>query len=164
MSCASCSTSKDGKVRGCKNNGTCGTDGCNKLTVFDWLENMSLPAGQERFDIVEVRFKNSRKEFYKNSENLSLHIGDVVSTQAKSGHDVGIVSLTGPLVAVQMKKKGAEKDKDELQKIYRKASQKDVSVWQSSRDKEKEIQKRMLFISPQKNLCINSLKHFALRI
>lgn len=91
---------------------------------------------------VEVRFKNSRKEFYKNSENLGLHIGDVVSTQAKSGHDVGIVSLTGPLVAVQMKKKGAEKDKDELQKIYRKASQKDVSVWQSSRDKEKEIQKR----------------------
>jgi len=91
---------------------------------------------------VEVRFKNGRKEFYKNSENLSLHIGDVVSTQAKSGHDVGIVSLTGPLVAVQMKKKGAEKDKDELQKIYRKASQKDVSVWQSSRDKEKEIQKR----------------------
>lgn len=91
---------------------------------------------------VEVRFKNSRKEFFKNSENLSLHIGDVVSTQAKAGHDVGIVSLTGPLVAVQMKKKGAEKDKDQLQKIYRKASPKDVSVWQSSRDKEKEIQKR----------------------
>ena len=65
---------------------------------------------------VEVRFKNSRKEFYKNSENLSLHIGDVVSTQSKSGHDVGIVSLTGPLVGVQMKK-GIEKEKDEAQKI-----------------------------------------------
>ena len=98
---------------------------------------------------VEVRFKNSRKEFYKNSENLSLHIGDVVSTQSKSGHDVGIVSLTGPLVGVQMKKKGIEKEKEELQKIYRKASSKDVSVWQSSRDKEKEIQKRAREINPQ---------------
>jgi cell fate regulator YaaT (PSP1 superfamily) len=139
MSCKTCST--NGIHPGCKSNGSCGVDSCNKLTVFDWLSNMQ-PEDESAQLYVEVRFKNSRKEFYKNSENLSLHIGDVVSTQAKSGHDVGIVSLTGPLVAVQMKKKGAEKDKDELQKIYRKASPKDVSVWQSSRDKEKEIQKR----------------------
>jgi len=122
MSCASCSTSKDGKVRGCKNNGTCGTDGCNKLTVFNWLENMSLPAGQERFDIVEVRFKNSRKEFFKNTENLPILIGDVVATEAASGHDVGIVTLTGELVKVQMKRKGVAVDEPTLGKIYRKAS------------------------------------------
>ena len=61
MGCSSCSTGKDGQPRGCKNNGTCGTDGCNKLTVFDWLSNMSLPNGHEPFDCVEVRFKNSRK-------------------------------------------------------------------------------------------------------
>ncbi|MGB0294175.1 MAG: PSP1 domain-containing protein [Flavobacteriaceae bacterium] len=139
MSCNTCST--NGIHPGCKSNGSCGEDSCNKLTVFDWLSNMQ-PEDQTSQLYVEVRFKNSRKEFYKNSENLSLHIGDVVSTQSKSGHDVGIVSLTGPLVGVQMKKKGIEKEKDELQKIYRKASSKDISVWQSSRDKEKQIQKR----------------------
>ena len=65
MSCNSCSTGKDGQPKGCKNNGTCGTDSCNKLTVFDWLANMSLPQGEEPFNGVEVRFKNSRKEFLK---------------------------------------------------------------------------------------------------
>lgn len=105
MACSSCSTGKDGQPRGCKNNGTCGTDGCNKLTVFDWLSNMSLPNGQDPFDCVEVRFKNSRKEFFRNSDNLPLSIGDVVATQAKAGHDVGVVTLTGELVKVQMKHK-----------------------------------------------------------
>ncbi|MDX1470709.1 MAG: hypothetical protein R3213_04370, partial [Flavobacteriaceae bacterium] len=86
MGCNNCSTGKDGKPRGCKNNGTCGTDSCNKLTVFDWLSNMSLPDGQEPFKGVEVRFKNGRKHYYRNTEDLSLSIGDVVATQAKSGH------------------------------------------------------------------------------
>lgn len=105
MGCNSCSTGKDGQPKGCKNNGTCGTDGCNKLTVFDWLSNMSLPSGEKPFDIVEVRFKNSRKEFFRNTENLSISIGDIVATQAQSGHDIGMITLTGELVKVQMKKK-----------------------------------------------------------
>ena len=63
MGCSSCSTSTNGAPRGCKNNGTCGSDGCNKLTVFDWLANMSSPSGQEDFNGVEVRFKNGRKSF-----------------------------------------------------------------------------------------------------
>ena len=105
MGCSSCSTGKDGQPKGCKNNGTCGTDGCNKLTVFDWLSNMSLPNGERPFDFVEVRFKNSRKEFFRNTENLSLSIGDIVATQAQSGHDIGMVTLTGELVRVQMKRK-----------------------------------------------------------
>ena len=118
MGCSSCSTGKDGQPRGCRNNGTCGTDGCNKLTVFDWLSNMSLPAGQQAFDVVEVRFKNSRKEFFRNAEALSLSMGDVVATQAKSGHDVGIVTLTGELVSVQMCKNKVPLSSD-LPKIYR---------------------------------------------
>ena len=80
---------KDGQPKGCKSNGTCGTDSCNKLTVFDWLANMSLPNGEKPFDWVEVRFKNGRKEYYKNTENLTLAIGDVVATQEQSGHDIG---------------------------------------------------------------------------
>ena len=142
MACTSCSTGKDGQPKGCKNNGTCGTDGCNKLTVFDWLSNMSLPGGVEPFDIVEVRFKNGRKHFFKNTEKLSLSIGDVVATEASPGHDVGIVTLTGELVRVQMKKKKVDQDSPEVLKIYRKASQKDIDVWQEARDREEKIQQR----------------------
>jgi cell fate regulator YaaT (PSP1 superfamily) len=142
MACSSCSTGKDGQPKGCKNNGTCGTDGCNKLTVFDWLSNMSLPGGVEPFDIVEVRFKNGRKHFFKNSENLSLSIGDVVATEASPGHDVGIVSLTGELVRVQMKKKKEDPKSPEILKIYRKASQKDIDVWQEARDREEKMKQR----------------------
>ncbi|MFK7813280.1 MAG: stage 0 sporulation family protein [Maribacter sp.] len=142
MGCSSCSTGKDGQPRGCKNNGTCGTDGCNKLTVFDWLSNMSLPNGEKLFDCVEVRFKNSRKEFFRNTENLSLSIGDIVATQATSGHDIGMVTITGELVKVQMKRKKVDFNDSELPKLYRKASQKDIDIWQKCRDREEEIKKR----------------------
>lgn len=152
MACSSCSTGKDGQPRGCKNNGTCGTDGCNKLTVFDWLSNMSLPSGQTPFDCVEVRFKNSRKEFFKNADGLSLSIGDVVATQAKSGHDVGIVTLTGELVKVQMRKKKVDPKDESIFKVYRKASQRDIDIWQKSRDKEEEIKKRSREIAIALNL------------
>ena len=137
MSCTSCSTGKDGQPRGCKNNGTCGTDSCNKLTVFDWLANMALPQGQEAFLGVEVRFKNGRKQYYKNTENLTLSIGDVVATQAESGHDIGMVTLTGELVKIQMKRKKVDINNEaEVMKIYRKASQRDIDVWSEARDKE----------------------------
>lgn len=142
MGCSSCSTGKDGQPKGCKNNGTCGTDGCNKLTVFDWLSNMSLPNGEKPFDFVEVRFKNSRKEFFQNTENLSLSIGDVVATQATSGHDIGMVTLAGELVRVQMKRKKEDFKKEDFPKIYRKASQKDIDIWKKCRDREEEIKKR----------------------
>ncbi|WP_084273394.1 PSP1 domain-containing protein [Maribacter antarcticus] len=142
MGCSSCSTGKDGQPKGCKNNGTCGTDGCNKLTVFDWLSNMALPNGEKRFDFVEVRFKNSRKEFFQNTENLSLSIGDIVATQATSGHDIGMVTLTGELVRVQMKRKKEDFTKEDFPKVYRKASQKDIDIWQKCRDREDEIKKR----------------------
>jgi len=140
MACNSCSTGKNGQPRGCKNNGTCGSDSCNKLTVFDWLANMSLPMGEAPFDGVEVRFKNGRKQYYKNTENLSLHIGDIVATQAQSGHDIGMVTLTGELVKIQMKRKKIDiNNEEEVQKIYRKANQKDIDVWSSARDKEESM-------------------------
>jgi cell fate regulator YaaT (PSP1 superfamily) len=139
MACNSCTTDKNGLPKGCKNNGTCGTDSCNKLTVFDWLSNMSLPEGDKSFDYIEVRFKNGRKLYYKNTENLSLAIGDIVATQAQSGHDIGMVTLTGELVKVQMKRKKIEIDGEEVLKIYRKASQKDIDIWSASRDKEEAM-------------------------
>lgn len=142
MGCNSCASSTGGQPKGCKNNGTCGTDGCNKLTVFDWLSNMSLPASMEPFNAVEVRFKNGRKEFFQNPENLTLSIGDVVATEASPGHDIGIITLTGELVRVQMKKKRIPLKIEVLPKIYRKASQRDIDVWQSYRERENSVQKR----------------------
>ncbi|QNK76762.1 PSP1 domain-containing protein [Winogradskyella undariae] len=140
MACNSCSTGNDGQPKGCKNNGTCGTDSCNKLTVFDWLANMSLPNGQQPFIGVEVRFKNGRKQYYKNTENLTLSIGDIVATQANSGHDIGMVTLTGELVSVQMKRKKVRLDDAEnVLKIYRKASQKDIDIWSEARDREEPM-------------------------
>ncbi|MBB3123238.1 cell fate regulator YaaT (PSP1 superfamily) [Mesoflavibacter sabulilitoris] len=138
MACQSCATGKDGQPKGCKNNGTCGTDSCNKLTVFDWLANMSLPNGEEPFDWVEVRFKNGRKHYYKNTEKLTLSIGDIVATQAQSGHDIGMVTLTGELVRVQIKRKKVDTKNDVL-KIYRKASQKDIDIWSEARDREEPM-------------------------
>ena len=142
MACGNCGTTVNGQPRGCQNNGTCGTDGCNKLTVFDWLSNMSLPDGQEPFDFVEVRFKNGRKEFFKNVDNLQINIGEVLAVQAPSGHDIGIVSLTGELVRIQMKKKKVSYDSEDFLKIYRKANQKDIDIWQGVKDREEAIKVR----------------------
>ena len=141
MACSSC-TSSDGSPRGCKNNGTCGTDSCNKLTVFDWLANMQLPSGQAPYDLVEVRFKNSRKEYFRNAEGLPLKIGDIVATEAKSGHDIGQVTLTGELVRFQLKKKKIKEESETFSKIYRIANQNDIDKWQAARDREAEVQKR----------------------
>jgi cell fate regulator YaaT (PSP1 superfamily) len=160
MACNSCSTSDGGAPKGCKNNGTCGTDSCNKLTVFDWLANMSLPSGQEPFDCVEVRFKNGRKEFYRNSEKLTLSIGDIVATEASPGHDIGIVTLTGELVRVQMKKKRVSVTSPEITKIYRKASQKDIDIWSNARDKEEpmKVRARELAISHKLEMKISDIE------
>lgn len=160
MACTSCSTTDGGAPKGCKNNGTCGTDSCNKLTVFDWLANMSLPNGEAPFDCVEIRFKNGRKEFYRNTEKLTLSIGDVVATEAASGHDVGIVTLTGELVRIQMKKKGVKLTSPEILKIYRKASQKDIDIWSDARDKEEpmKVKARELAILLQLEMKISDIE------
>lgn len=133
-----CSTAAPGLPGGCRNNGSCGTGGCNKLGVFDWLAGMELPHGQKQFEIVEVRFKNSRKEFYRNLEGLELNVGDVIAVEASSGHDIGVVSLTGELVKMQMKKKGIAFDSPEIKKVYRKAKQSDIQKWQEAQSLEFE--------------------------
>ena len=146
MSCTSCSSSINGLPLGCKNNGACGSGSCDKLTVFDWLANMALPGNQKPFDIVEVRFKNGRKHFYRNAKNLQLCIGDVIAVETSPGHDIGVVSLTGELVKVQMRKKKVSAEKEELHSVYRKASKKDVEIWINARGRETEVQKKSRLI------------------
>lgn len=131
-----CSTASNGLPGGCKNNGSCGTGGCNKLNVFDWLANMELPSGQAPCDIVEIRFKNSRKGFYKNVNNLQLNVGDVVAVEATGGHDIGVVSISGELVRLQMKKRNVKADSEEVKKVYRKAKQADIEKWQEAQGLE----------------------------
>ncbi len=140
MSCNSCSSDINSVPKGCKSNGSCGTGDCEKLSVFDWLSNMELPSGQESLNIVEVRFKNGRKHFFRNPDKLQLSISDVIAVEGNPGHDIGTVSLVGELVKVQMKKKGIATDSEEIKKIYRKASQRDIDIWKASRDKEYETQ------------------------
>ena len=139
MGCSSggCNTEKNGIPAGCNNNGSCGTsDGCNKLSVFDWLGNMNLPEGQNRFDIVEIRFKNSRKEFFRNTNSLNINVGDVIAVESNSGHDIGTVSLTGELVKLQLKKHNVNFDSEEIKKIYRKAKQTDIEKWREAQSLE----------------------------
>jgi len=133
MGCA-CGTGGTDKVSGCQNNGTCGTGGCNRLNSFDWLSDMEVPSAQ-RFDVVEVRFKNGRKEFFRNTENLQLHTGDAVVIEVPNGHHIGYVALQGELVRLQMMKKNVPNN-SEIKKIYRIAHTKDLERFDEVRKKE----------------------------
>ena len=134
MGCGSCS--KEGLPRGCRNNGSCGVSGCEKLTVFDWLSDMELPSQAGTFDVIEVRFKNGRKEYLRNPQQLRLYMGDVVAVEGSPGHDVGAVSLTGELVRLQLKKRKIDPEKAELKKIFRKANPRDISLWKEAQERE----------------------------
>lgn len=156
MGCVGCSTvSSTGNSLpgGCNNNGSCGVGGgCNKLNVFDWLANMELPGGQPVFDIVEVRFKNSRKDFFRNVNNLQLHVGDVIAVEASPGHDMGVVSIAGELVRLQMKKRGVSLSSEEIKKVYRKAKPNDIDKWQEAQTLEKATMYRARTIAINLNL------------
>jgi cell fate regulator YaaT (PSP1 superfamily) len=133
MGC-SCGSSSGGKTAGCKNNGACETGGCNKMNVFDWLSNMDMPQ-VDLFNIVEVRFKNGRKEFFRNSEKLTLTTGDAIVVEVPNGHHIGYVSLQGELVRLQMQKKKVANDGD-IKKIYRIAHQKDLEKFEDVKKRE----------------------------
>ena len=140
MGCSSCSSNSNGTPRGCKNNGTCGSDGCNKMTVFDWLADMEIVMENENTNIIETRFKNGRKEYYKNNTDLFISIGDLIVVQVEKGYDLGHVTLKGGLIPVQMKKKQIDPKKI-LFPVLRKATEKDIEIWTKSREKEEEIKK-----------------------
>ena len=112
----------------------CHCPGCNKLNVFNWLE--SMPDNALVGNMVEVRFKNTRKGYFTNNTGQSLVKGDIVAVEASPGHDVGIVSLTGDLVAVQLKRYNVPVSV--LKKVYRKAKSNDVEKWYQAIEKEPE--------------------------
>jgi cell fate regulator YaaT (PSP1 superfamily) len=137
MGCTNCGSGDT--PGGCKNQGTCSSGGCNKLEVYDWLGNMMLPSGQAQYDIIEVRFKNSRKSFYRNTKNLSLQVGDAIVVEGAPGKDVGVVSVVGELARIQVNKKEPNFKNTDAPKIIGIASQADIDNWIKARGLEKEV-------------------------
>lgn len=103
--------------------------GCDCLEVYDWLNGLNSVS---RHDLVEVRFKNTRKGFYRNVNRLTLEKGDVVAVESSPGHDLGTVSLHGELVLEQMKKYKVSPNDENLKKIYRKAKPADIDKWKEA--------------------------------
>ena len=132
--CGSCDSTNKSEVKGCNNNGVCGANSCNKLNTFDWLIDMDLPL-DERFDIVEVRFKNGKKEFFRNVNKYDLYNGDSVIVDVPNGHHLGHVSLQGELVRLQMMKKKVENN-DQIRTVYRLATEKDLQRFEEASKKE----------------------------
>lgn len=153
MGCGSCSTGGCAPA-GCKSNGSCLTNGCSKLDVYDWLSHMDMPSNFKAFNIIEVKFKGSRKEFFLNTENLYLEAGELVAVETTTGgFDVGHVSLTGELVRMQLKKRHVRTD-DVVKKIYRKASQADVEKWKISKDLEFETMHKARVLAKELGLAM----------
>ena len=101
--------------------------GCLKLSSYDWVED--TPKTLQEYDIVEIQFKNTRKSFFRNANQLHLKKGDIVAVEASPGHDIGVVSLTGWLVLRQLKKLNIDPESTELKKVYRKAKPVDIEKW-----------------------------------
>ena len=138
MGCGSCSTGGGCAPSGCKSNGSCLTGGCQKMEVYDWLSNLDMPSNYIPFQVVEVKFKGARKEFFLNNDNIYLEIGELVAVEgATGGYDIGHVSLTGELVRMQMKRRKTPLDQV-TRKIYRKATEADVDKWKLAKDMEWE--------------------------
>lgn len=107
---------------------------CSKLEVYDWLHDVVNMTNPE--NIIEVRFKNTRKDYFRNVNNLKLKAGDIVAVEANPGHDIGIVSLVGELVKHQMKKHKVTLVNGEIRKVYRKAKQADIDKWREAMAQE----------------------------
>ena len=123
--------------------------GCCKLEVYDWLQGVS----QEQYkDYFEVRFKNTRKGIYVNASGQSIKTGDMVIVEAANGHDLGIVTLEGPIVARQMKCKRVNVETFEFKKIYRKAKLFDIEKWQEAIAREHETMIRSRQIAAELGL------------
>jgi cell fate regulator YaaT (PSP1 superfamily) len=122
---------------------------CNKLNVYNWLKY--VPGNTQTPDIVEIRFKNTRKSFFKNVNKLQLKEGDIVAVEASPGHDMGIISLTGELVLEQMRKLGVS-PKSELKSVYRKAKPVDIEKWESAIQREEPVMLRARKIAMSLNL------------
>ncbi|NLF82020.1 MAG: hypothetical protein GX566_05950, partial [Bacteroidales bacterium] len=120
-----------------------------KLATYNWLEGLDL---QQFNDIFEIRFKNTHKGFYRNASDTTLKVGDIVAVEAATGHDIGLVSLAGPLVLKQMKRHKLNPQTYEFRKIYRKAKLLDLEKWQEAIAREHHVLMRSRQIAAAEGL------------
>ncbi len=134
------------------------SEGCYKLHELDWMDGFPNNLSDE---IVEVRFKNTRKGFYRNTTGASLGRGDIVAVEASPGHDIGIVSLTGDIVARQMKRVGFTPFNGEFRKVYRKAKPYDIEKWQEAIAMEHDtmIRSRQIAADMKLNMKIGDVEY-----
>ena len=105
----------------------------HQLNTYDWLAD--VPGNTERTDLVEVQFKNTRKGYYHNINGLDLKKGDLVAVESSPGHDIGVVTLTGQLVNLQVRKVNL-KSMDDIKRVYRIAREQDIKVWEEAKSRE----------------------------
>ena len=138
MGCANCGT-KDGSPNGCQNKGSCSTGSCNKMNTFDWLKSIDLPQHSQS-DIIEVSFKKgARKAFFKLSNEIPAVTGDFVAVESTAGYNVGQITLTGPLVEMQMKKKRVRPNTI-IPNVLRVANERDIERLNEVRQLENLLQ------------------------
>ena len=135
-----CGTGSSGacSTGGCGQTGGCKTGGCNKLNAYDWFDSMQQPTQSEYNNVYEIRFKNTRKEFFRNANGISLITGDFVAVESDRGFDVGQISLGGILAQLQMRKKKVRGGLEKVKKIYRRATKEDIEKLQLARSREQE--------------------------
>ena len=150
MGCGSCGT---GKPNGCKSNGGCSTGGCNRLNVHDWLANLPFADPESACKVVEISFnQGSRKDFFRNNSLQHYEKGELVTVEGVSGFDVGEVNLTGELVRLQLKKKGADEFNPEMKKILRRAGERDIEALKQNKARERDALIRSRAIARQLRL------------
>jgi cell fate regulator YaaT (PSP1 superfamily) len=151
--------SKSFITRGCKHtprlyhkNDDIYDPGYCKFDSFDWLQEIPFLEGTKHFDIVEVRFKNSRKDFFRFPLEMDLKVGDIVAVESNPGHDIGIVSMSGELVRFQMRKRRADPNSPDLKKVYRRARLTDIEKWIAAVEAEENTLFRSRKIADRLNL------------
>ncbi|NDW13837.1 hypothetical protein D0T50_13195 [Bacteroides sp. 214] len=130
----------------------------NKLNTYDWLAD--VPGEEEEYDMVEVQFKNTRKGYYRNSNNIPIEKGDVVAVESSPGHDIGVVTLTGRLVELQMRKANLKADV-EIKRVYRKAKPIDLEKYNEAKAREHDtmIRSRQIALDLNLNMKIGDVEY-----
>ncbi len=150
MGCGSCGS---GTPNGCKSNGSCGTNSCNRMNAYDWLVNLPIADADQACRVIEVSFNNgSRKDFYRNGTLQYFEKGDLITLEGVAGFDVGEVQLTGEIVRLQMKKKGVNEFSSDMKKILRRAGDRDIELWKQNKARERDALIRSRAIAKQLNL------------
>ncbi|MBR0073240.1 MAG: hypothetical protein IJP95_05320 [Bacteroidales bacterium] len=125
---------------------------CCKLNSKNWMKNIRKPFNENNFGVVEVRFKNNRKEFFRLPDGLEVTEGDVVAVEGMPGHDVGIVSLTGELCRIRMKKQKLDPNSETIKRLFRRAKKSDIDKWAETIRDERQTLIRTREISNEQNL------------